>query len=677
MTEDQLEQETLAWLQDVGYTHRYGPDIAHDGPTPERASYRQVILSFRLREAIQRLNPGVPTAAREDALQRVLDLGMPALLAANRAFHRLLVGGVPVQYQKDGETVGDFVRLVDWSAPARNEFWAVNQFTIKGAHHTRRPDIVLFVNGLPLVLIELKNPADEAADIWKAWDQIQTYKAQIPDVFQTNELLVVSDGTEARMGSLSADAERFQRWRTIDGVALDPLGEFNELQTLVRGALAPATLLDVVRYFVLFEDDGGLVKKIAGYHQYHAVRAAIDQVVAASRPDSPARTQGKGGVVWHTQGSGKSITMTCFAARVMQEPAMENPTIVVITDRNDLDGQLFGVFSLAQDLLRETPVQASTRQELRQLLGNRPSGGIVFATIQKFMPGEDEDLFPVLSARRNIVVVADEAHRTQYGFEARLTTRKIAAGKSRAVATSDGRPAGPAAVAEFAPPDYKTSYQAGYAQHLRDALPNATFVAFTGTPGQQRRPRHPRRVRRLHPCLRHAAGQGRRRHRGDLLRVAPGQAETEGRRPAADRRRGGRAGRRRGRKQQASSRAAGRRWRRWWAPSPAHGQRGRRSGGAFRGTQPGAGRQGHGGGHEPRHLRAPVQRHRRAAPRLAQRRPGARRNQDHHDRQRQRQSPAAPAPVQQPDQKAAGKALQRPRRPAAPGHRAGHVADRL
>jgi type I restriction enzyme R subunit len=482
MTEDQLEQETLAWLQDVGYTHRYGPDIAHDGPAPERASYRQVILSFRLREAIQRLNPGVPTAAREDALQRVLDLGLPALLSANRAFHRLLVGGVPVQYQKDGETVGDFVRLVDWSAPARNEFWAVNQFSIKGAHHTRRPDIVLFVNGLPLVLIELKNPADEAADIWKAWDQIQTYKAQIPDVFQTNELLVVSDGTEARMGSVSADAERFQRWRTIDGVALDPLGEFNELQTLVRGALAPATLLDVVRYFVLFEDDGGLVKKIAGYHQYHAVRAAIDQVVAASRPDSPARTQGKGGVVWHTQGSGKSITMTCFAARVMQEPAMENPTIVVITDRNDLDGQLFGVFSLAQDLLRETPVQASTRQELRQLLGNRPSGGIVFATIQKFMPGEDEDLFPVLSARRNIVVVADEAHRTQYGFEARLTTRKIAAGKSRAVATSDGRPSSPAAVAEFAPPDYKTSYQAGYAQHLRDALPHATFVAFTGTP---------------------------------------------------------------------------------------------------------------------------------------------------------------------------------------------------
>lgn len=489
MTEDQLEQETLAWLAELGYAVHSGYDIAHDGHDPQRASYRQVVLPFRLREAIQRLNPSVPTAAREDALQRVLDLGIPALLSANRAFHKLLVGGVSVQYQKEGETVGDFVRLVDWSDPARNEFWAVNQFTIKGAHHTRRPDIILFVNGLPLVLIELKNPADEAADIWKAYDQIQTYKEQISDVFQFNEVLVVSDGTEARMGSLSANAERFLQWRTIDGVNLDPLGEFNELQTLVRGALAPAYLLDYLRYFVLFEDDGGLVKKIAGYHQYHAVRAAIGHVVAASRPDSPAQVQGKGGVVWHTQGSGKSITMTCFAARVMQEPAMQNPTIVVITDRNDLDGQLFGVFSLAQDLLRETPVQATTRQELRQLLSNRPSGGIVFATIQKFMPGEDEDMFPVLSERRNIVVIADEAHRTQYGFEAKLKTKKVggkgvagAAVSNGAVSTSDGDLVTQAATAEFAPPEYKTSYQVGYAQHLRDALPHATFVAFTGTP---------------------------------------------------------------------------------------------------------------------------------------------------------------------------------------------------
>jgi type I restriction enzyme R subunit len=344
VTEDQLEQEALGWMAELGYEVRSGYDIAHDGPDPQRASYRQVVLPLRLREAIQRLNPDIPTAAREDALQRVQDLGIPALLSANRAFHKLLVAGVPVQYQRGGETVGDFVRLVDWAAPVPgqggNEFWAVNQFTIKGPHHTRRPDIVLFVNGLPLVLIELKNPADENADIWKAYDQIQTYKAQVPDVFQYNELLVISDGTDARMGSLSANAERFQQWRTIDGVNLDPLGTFDELQTLVRGVLDPKVLLDYLRFFVLFEDDGNLVKKVAGYHQFHAVRAAIGHVVAASRPDSAANLRGKGGVVWHTQGSGKSITMTCFAARVMQEPAMANPTLVVITDRNDLDGQL-------------------------------------------------------------------------------------------------------------------------------------------------------------------------------------------------------------------------------------------------------------------------------------------------------------------------------------------------
>lgn len=486
MTEDQLEQETLGWLSELGYSVHSGYDIAHDGPNPQRASYREVVLAGRLREAIARLNPQVPAVAREDALHRVLDLGIPSLLSANRAFHKLLVAGVPVQYQKDGETVGDFVRLLDWSDAARNdglnEFWAVKQFSIKGPHHTRRPDIILFVNGLPLVLIELKNPADEAADIWKAYDQLQTYKAQIPDVFQYNEVLVISDGTDARLGSLSANAERFQQWRTIDGVNLDPLGEFNELETLVRGALAPRYLLDYLRYFVLFEDDAHLVKKIAGYHQFHAVRAAIEHVVAASRPDSAASLRGKGGVVWHTQGSGKSITMTCFAARVMQEPAMANPTIVVITDRNDLDGQLFGVFSLAKDLLRETPVQATTRQELRQLLGQRPSGGIIFATIQKFMPGEDEDLFPVLSERHNIVVVADEAHRTQYGFQAKLRTRKVSGASFGAMTSSDGTDTAHAATAEFTPPEYKTRYQAGYAQHLRDALPNATFVAFTGTP---------------------------------------------------------------------------------------------------------------------------------------------------------------------------------------------------
>ena len=416
MTEDQLEQETLGWLADVGYTVVYGPNIAPDGPAPERDNYRQVILTGRLRAAMDRLNPGVPAAARDDALNQVMNLGIAALLTANRRCHQLLVTGVPVQYQKEGETKGDFVRLVDWTHTASNDWLAVNQFSIKGPHHTRRPDIILFVNGLPLVLLEIKNPADENANVWKAYDQIQTYKEQIPDMFQTNEVLVISDGTEALMGSLSSDAERFMAWRTIDGQTLDPLGEFNELQTLVRGVLAPQYLLDYLRYFVLFEDDGVLLKKIAGYHQFHAVRFAITKVIEASRPGGNQ----KGGVVWHTQGSGKSITMTCFAARVMQERAMENPTLVVISDRNDLDGQLFGVFSLAQDLLREQPVQARTRQELRTLLNNRPSGGGVFATIQKFMPGEDEDTFPVLSERHNIVVMADEAHRTQYGFEAKL-----------------------------------------------------------------------------------------------------------------------------------------------------------------------------------------------------------------------------------------------------------------
>jgi len=449
MTEDQLEQEALGWLADLGYAHLYGPDIAFDGPTPERKDYREVLLAQRLSHAIDRLNPGIPLPARQDALQQVMSLGIPAQLSANRRFHQLLVTGVPVQYNKNGDTLGDFVRLIDWTDASRNEWLAVNQYSIKGPHHTRRPDIILFINGLPLVLLELKNPADEAADIWKAYDQIQTYKEQVPDVFQYNELLVISDGTEARFGSLSSNSERFMQWRTIDGVNLDPLGQFNELETLIRGLCAPAYLLDYLRYFVLFEDDGTLIKKVAGYHQYHAVVAAIRQTVVASRPEGTH----KGGVVWHTQGSGKSITMTCFAAMVMQETAMENPTIVVITDRNDLDGQLFGVFSLAQDLLREQPVQANTRQDLRAKLGNRPSGGIVFATIQKFMPGEDEDIFPILSDRHNIVVIADEAHRSQYGFGASLK----------------GKPG-------------QEKYQAGYAQHLRDALPNATFVAFTGTP---------------------------------------------------------------------------------------------------------------------------------------------------------------------------------------------------
>jgi len=447
MTEEQLEQEALEWLRETGYQHRFGPDIAPDSEAPERQSYRDVVLASRLREAIARLNPQVHAAAREEALQQVLRLDHPVQLSANREFHRLLVNGVPVEYQQGGETRGDLVRLIDFAHPDGNDWLAVNQFTVQGARHNRRPDIVLFINGLPLAVIELKNPADENADIRKAFDQLQTYKEQIPDLFRYNEILVISDGSEARMGSLSSSIERFMAWRSIDGETLDPLGRFNELETMIRGIFDTSRLLDYLRFFILFEDEGELIKKIAGYHQYFAVSTAIERVITASK----TKGNHKGGVVWHTQGSGKSITMVCFAARVMRETAMQNPTIVVITDRNDLDGQLFGVFSLSQDLLREQPVQVESRHDLRLKLANRPSGGIIFTTIQKFMPTEEEERFPTLSDRRNIVVIADEAHRTQYGFEAKFK--------------GDAR-----------------GYQVGYAQHLRDALPNATFVAFTGTP---------------------------------------------------------------------------------------------------------------------------------------------------------------------------------------------------
>jgi type I restriction enzyme R subunit len=478
--EDDVERAMLEWLAGLGWSTAHGPDISPPdarAPGSERASYREVVLARRLREAIARLNPHVPPGARDDALRRVLNPNVPGLINANRQVHRWLVDGVPVEFQKDGQTRGDRVRLLDFADVATNDFLAVNQLSVQGPKLTRRPDVLLFVNGLPLIVVELKNPGDEDADIWAAWNQLQAYQQDIPDLFHANVLQVVSDGIQARMGSLTSERERFMAWRTIDGVATDPLGAMRELETLVLGLCQRGLLLEYLRHFVLFEDDDGLVKKVAGYHQFHAVRAVVQSVLKASAPDGTR----KGGVVWHTQGAGKSIEMSCLAAALMAHPQMGNPTLVVVTDRNDLDNQLFGVFAAASEMLRETPVQADTRPELRRLLANRPSGGIVFTTIQKFTPGEDEDSFPVLSERRNIVVICDEAHRSQYGFEARL-------------AGSNGRPAGPAAndglalhVAE--PPGvYKVASGAastvryGYAQHLRDALPGATFVAFTGTP---------------------------------------------------------------------------------------------------------------------------------------------------------------------------------------------------
>lgn len=457
ITEDVVEQAMLEWLSALGWQTAYGPDISPpDAKTAgtERDTYRDVTLRHRLAAAIAKLNPHIPPVARDDALRHVLNPNVPGFANTNRQLYRWLVDGVPVQFQKDGETRGDRVRLVDFTNVAANDWLAVNQFSIQGAKKTRRPDVVLFLNGLPLVVVELKNPGDQNAGIWGAWNQLQAYQEDIPDLFSANAIQVISDGTTARMGSLTSSKERFLAWRTIDGSETDPLGPMRELETLTRGLFRRDYLLDYLHHFILFEDEGRLVKKIAAYHQFHAVRAVVESVLRASAPGGSR----KGGVVWHTQGAGKSIEMTCLAGALMASKDMQNPTILVVTDRNDLDNQLFGVFAGASELLRETPVQADKRSELRRLLDNRPSGGIIFTTIQKFTPGEDEDSFPVLSERRNIVVICDEAHRSQYGFDARLPG-----------ANNDNAAAG-------------STVRYGYAQYLRDALPGATFVAFTGTP---------------------------------------------------------------------------------------------------------------------------------------------------------------------------------------------------
>ncbi|MGL4189607.1 MAG: type I restriction endonuclease subunit R [Sphaerotilus sulfidivorans] len=484
MTEADVEHATLEWLAALGWEVGHGPDGSPpDARTPgtERDTYRETALKHRLRDAIRRLNPHIPASAQDEACRQVLNPNLPGLVQANRQMHRWMVEGVPVEYQKNGETRGDRVRLVDWSDVARNDWLALNQFSIQGPKRTRRPDVVLFLNGLPVVVVELKNPGDENADLWSAFNQLQTYKDDIPDLFLSNALLVISDGLEARVGSLTADRERFMAWRTIDGETVDPLGAMRELETLVHGLFQRELLLDYLRHFILFEDEGRLVKKVAGYHQFHAVRAVVESVLVASSPQAEAAQRGKGGVVWHTQGAGKSIEMTCLGGKLMQHPAMGNPTLVVVTDRNDLDNQLFGVFAGAAELLRETPVQADTRPRLRELLSNRPSGGIIFTTIQKFTPGEDEDSFPVLSERHNIVVICDEAHRSQYGFKASLPKlqKQMKAARKTSAANEP-------MVLQAAEPvaDYGRlrDVRYGYAQHLRDGLPGATFVAFTGTP---------------------------------------------------------------------------------------------------------------------------------------------------------------------------------------------------
>jgi type I restriction enzyme R subunit len=387
--ENMAEQAALDWFEELGYQRVFGPDIAPQGPNQERETYKQVVLADRLMTALARINPHLPAPVLEDATRQVIHGNIAGLMQANRQFHTWVTDGVPVEVIRNGDTLGDRVRLIDLDNPDNNDWVAINQFSVEGAKHTRRPDIVVFINGLPVAVIELKNPADESADIWAAFNQLQAYKEDIPDLFVFNEVLAISDYTLARVGSLSANEERFNAWRTIDGVTLDPLGEFQQLETMIRGLFRRDFFVEYLRHFVLFEDDGA-TKKIAGYHQFHAVRAVVESVIEASRPGGSRR----GGVVWHTQGSGKSIEMTCLAGRLMTTPEMNNPTIVVVTDRNDLDGQLYETFAGASALLRETPVQALTRPDLRKKLANRPSGGIIFTTIQKFAPFEDEPTVP-------------------------------------------------------------------------------------------------------------------------------------------------------------------------------------------------------------------------------------------------------------------------------------------
>ncbi len=472
LNESVVEDAALEWFGELGYAIGHGPQIAPGEAAAERDSFGEVVLAGRLRAAIRRLNPAMPDEAREEALRKVLRVGTPALTQTNRAFHRMLRDGVPVEYPRpDGSIAGDHARLVDFGDARANDWLAVNQFTVTEGQHNRRPDIVVFVNGLPLGLIELKNAADEEATIWSAYAQLQTYKAEIASLLNYNAALVVSDGLQARMGSVTANQEWFKVWRTIDG-RQDAAPQSLELEVLIKGVFERQRFLDLLQHFIVFEEDadsGALHKIIAGYHQFHAVNAAVEETVRASgmadrnlaRQDEAAGNYWSGrmhggkpgdrraGVVWHTQGSGKSFSMLFYAARVVRHAAMQNPTLVVLTDRNDLDDQLFGQFQRCHDILGQMPVQAGGREDLRALL-NRASGGVVFTTIHKFMPEKGEAM-PELSTRQNIVVIADEAHRSQYGFGGKVNEKTGA-----------------------------MSY--GFASNLRDALPNASFIGFTGTP---------------------------------------------------------------------------------------------------------------------------------------------------------------------------------------------------
>ncbi len=456
ITESIIEDAALSWLEDCGYSLQSGPAIAPGELLAERDRYDQVVLEGRLRQALAQLNPTLPQEALDEAFRKLLRADAPTIEGRNHIVHRFFVDGAPVEYRRaDGSIAGAQVRVLDFDNPDNNDWLAVNQFTVIENKHNRRPDIIIFINGLPLAVIELKNAADENATIWSAFQQLQTYKQEIPSLFAFNAALLISDGVQARIGTLTSNREWFQPWRTITGAALAG-PHIPELQVLLEGVFDKRRFLDLVRYFIVFEDDvsGVLLKKMAGYHQYHAVNVAVEETLRAARCEMIAEEfgrfeagkkpggepgDGRVGVVWHTQGAGKSLSMAFYAGRIIMHPKMENPTIVVLTDRNDLDDQLFGTFSRCKELLRQPPVQADSRSDLREKL-RVDSGGVVFTTIQKFFPEEKGDRHPVLSERRNIVVIADEAHRSQYDFID------------------------------------------GFARHMRDALPNASFIGFTGTP---------------------------------------------------------------------------------------------------------------------------------------------------------------------------------------------------
>jgi type I restriction enzyme, R subunit len=446
-TEDHVEQACLDWLDELGYGVLHGPDISPEGANIERAAHDAVLLIERFKNAFRQINPQLNDDACEHALRKLQLTDFPNLVDENRRLHQLMVDGVDVDItREDGSTGTDKAKLIDFENPSNNDWLAVNQFTVIEGGHNRRPDVVLFINGLPIVVVELKNPTDENATIDDAYNQLQTYKDEISSLFRTNGLLVTSDGLLARVGSLTANNERFMVWRTVDGEEIAPKG-IPELETLMKGIFDKERLLSLLKGFIVFENSGGgLIKKIAGYHQFHAVHKAVECTIEATSDTGDKRV----GVIWHTQGSGKSLLMAFFAGAVIAHPKMENPTLIVLTDRNDLDDQLFATFVGSQDLIRQTPVQAGDRDHLQKLLAV-PSGGVIFTTIQKFAPEQGESRYPMLTDRRNVVVIADEAHRSQYGFKAKIESNTGA-----------------------------VSY--GFAKHLRDAIPNASFIGFTGTP---------------------------------------------------------------------------------------------------------------------------------------------------------------------------------------------------